>query len=81
MSSWVALGRPTLIGPTAGKVPALKVQFPLWHNGAIEVDGDRIAPIAEFEIEMLKFKQGGSGNDCILGGLFCIWGQRKDKNA
>lgn len=40
-------------------MPALKVQFPLWHKAAIEGDGDRIVPLAEFEIEMLKSKQGG----------------------
>lgn len=52
-----------LIRSTAGKVPALKVQFPLWHNTAIEGDGDRIVPLAEFEIEMLKTKQSGKRND------------------
>lgn len=67
---------PYLIRPTAGKVPALKVQFPLWHNTAIEVDGDRIVPLAEFEIEMLKSKQGGNRNDWILC-FFGAWKQKK----
>ena len=48
-----------LIRSTAGKVPALKVQFPLRHNAAIEGGGDRIVPLAEFEIEMLKTKLSG----------------------
>lgn len=56
-------GGPYLIKPTAGKVPALKVQFPLWHNTAIEVDGDRIVPLVEFEIEMLKTNQGENRNN------------------
>lgn len=56
-------GGPYLIRPTAGKGPALKVQFPLWYNTATEVDGDRIVPLAEFGIEMLKTKQGGNRNN------------------
>ncbi len=44
-------------------MPALKVQFPLWHNAAIEGDADRIIPLAEFEIEMLKTKQSGESSD------------------
>lgn len=52
-----------LIRSAAGKVPALKVQFPLRHNTAIERDGDRIVPLAEFEIEVLKTKQRGKRND------------------
>lgn len=57
------IGGTHLIRSTAGKVPALKVQFPLWHNSAIEGDGDEITPLAEFEIEMLKTKTSGNRND------------------
>ena len=55
-----------LIRSTAGKVPALKVQFPLWQNNTIDGDGDIIAPLAEFEIEMLRTKQSGNRNDWNL---------------
>lgn len=52
-----------LIRSTAGKAPALKVQFPLWYNTAIEGGCDRIMDPAELEIEMLKSKQSGNRND------------------
>ena len=52
-------GGTDLIRSTAGKVPALKVQFPLRHNTAIERDGDRIVPLTELEIEMLKTSREG----------------------
>lgn len=53
-------GETYLIRSTAEKVTGLQVQFPLWHNSAIETHGDRITPLAGFEIEMLKTGQNGS---------------------
>lgn len=45
-----------IIRSTAGKVAALKVQFPLWNNTGVGGVGGEIVPLAELEIEMLKTK-------------------------
>lgn len=57
MSSWVVLWRDVLNKIYSRESASLKVQFPLWHNTAIDRGADRIKPLAEFEIEMLKSKR------------------------
>lgn len=54
-----------LIRSTAGKEPALKVPFPLWHNTTIERNEDRIVPLAEFEIEMLKTRENRNDQNLL----------------
>lgn len=53
-----------LIRPTAGRVPALKVQFlPGPPVGIVALLKEAKEPLAAFEIEMLKIKRGGERSD------------------
>lgn len=56
-----------LIRPTAGRVPALKVQFhpppPPPPVGIVAPLKEAKEPLAAFEIEMLKIKRGGERSD------------------